>query len=102
LPRIQEIIGRIEERLAVNDTLLNAATGGGGDGQTAASLGLFKTTMADNAVRAVEEAASIGGNHALSRANPLERYWRDALCARVHSPQSDTAYAAAGRAALAI
>nr|WP_294563739.1 acyl-CoA dehydrogenase family protein [uncultured Rhodopila sp.] len=102
LPRVQEIIGRIEERLAVNDTLLNAAAGDGGAGQTAASLGLYKTTLAENAVRAVEEAASIGGNHALSRANPLERYWRDALCARVHTPQSDSAHSAAGRAALAI
>ena len=42
----------------------------------------------------------LAGNHALSRANPLERHLRDVLCARIHTPQADAAFVAAGRAAL--
>jgi alkylation response protein AidB-like acyl-CoA dehydrogenase len=48
----------------------------------------------------VQEAVQLAGNHGLSRANPLERHLRDVLCARVHTPQPDAAYAAVGRIAL--
>ncbi len=41
----------------------------------------------------------LAGNHGLSRANTLERHLRDVLCARVHTPQPDAAFVAAGRAA---
>lgn len=37
-----------------------------------------------------------------SRHNALERHLRDVLCARIHSPQEDTARVAAGRAALGL
>jgi len=50
----------------------------------------------------VEQALSLTGNHGLSHANPLERHWRDVLCARVHTPQADAVYLAAGRAALGL
>ena len=48
----------------------------------------------------VQEALALSSNHGLSRANPLERHLRDVLCGRVHTPQDDSAYTAAGRAAL--
>ena len=55
---------------------------------------------AENAIEAVQAAMQLAGNHGLSRANPLERHLRDVLCARVHTPQPDAAFVAAGRAIL--
>ena len=57
--------------------------------------------LAGLTVVAVEQAVALCGNHALSRSNPLERHLRDVLCARIHTPQADSALTAAGRAALA-
>ena len=104
LPRVQEAVGAIEERLAVNAALLAAAADAAERAAPPSSvtLTLFKTTIAENAVRAVEQAAALAGNHALHRGNPLERHWRDVLCARVHTPQADTVHLAAGRAALGL
>jgi alkylation response protein AidB-like acyl-CoA dehydrogenase len=102
LPRMQEAVGAIEEKLVVNETLLASAIAAAETGfpPPAPVLNLFKTSIAENAVRAVEQAAALAGNHALSRVNPLERHWRDVLCARVHTPQADAVYLAAGRLAL--
>jgi alkylation response protein AidB-like acyl-CoA dehydrogenase len=104
LPRMQEAMGAIEERLAVNAALLDAAAQAAdlGTPHPPLTLNLFKTTLAENAVRAVEQAVVLAGNHALSRQNPLERHLRDVLCARIHTPQVDTAHIAAGRAALGV
>jgi len=41
------------------------------------------------------------GNNGLTRRYPLERHYRDVLCARVHTPQDDSIIAAAGQSALA-
>jgi alkylation response protein AidB-like acyl-CoA dehydrogenase len=97
-------VGAIEERLVVTAALIDAAAQAVdlGAPHPALTLNLFKTTIAENAVRAVEAAVSLAGNHALSRKNPLERHLRDVLCARIHTPQVDTAHIAAGRAALGI
>ena len=70
----------------------------GGPGVQACNL--IKTVAAENAIRAVEQAVKLTGNHGLARANPLERHLRDVMCARVHTPQEDAAFLAAGRAAL--
>jgi alkylation response protein AidB-like acyl-CoA dehydrogenase len=53
------------------------------------------------AIGAVGQAVALVGNNALTRRNPLERHYRDVLCARVHTPQDDSITVAAGRAALA-
>jgi len=53
-----------------------------------------------NAIRAVEIGLELTGNPGLTRSNPLERHYRDALCSRIHSPQNDTILTAGGRAAL--
>ena len=56
------------------------------DGDAApVECGLIKTVTAENATAAVQDAVALCGNHALSRANPLERHLRDVLCARPHS-----------------
>ena len=65
-----------------------------------AESGLPNTVVAENAIAAVQAAMELTGNPGLSRSNPLERHLRDVLCARVHTPQPDSAHTAAGRAAL--
>jgi alkylation response protein AidB-like acyl-CoA dehydrogenase len=47
-------------------------------------------------------ALELTGNPGLSRENELERHYRDALCGRVHTPQSDMVTGAAGKAALGV
>ena len=102
LPRVQEAVGGIEALLLTNRRLVADAAAehdrSGGPG--ADTCNLIKTVAAENAIRAVEEALKLTGNHGLSRANPLERHLRDVLCARIHTPQADAALVAAGRAAL--
>ena len=51
------------------------------------------------AIGAVEQAVALVGNNGLTRKYPLERHYRDVLCARVHTPQDDSVVAAAGQAA---
>ena len=98
LPRMQEAVGRIEGLIRANERLIRSAAR---DGDADASeLGLLKTTAAENAIEAVQQAVALCGNHALSRSNPLERHLRDVLCARIHTPQPDAALTAAGRAVL--
>jgi len=63
---------------------------------------VIKLTVTNNAVAAVEDALSLTGNHGLSRANPLERHYRDVLCGRVHTPQDDSTRIGLGRAALGL
>jgi alkylation response protein AidB-like acyl-CoA dehydrogenase len=54
----------------------------------------------ENAIRAVELAASLAGNHAHARANPIERHFRDVRSGRIQAPQADAAHVAAGRGVL--
>jgi alkylation response protein AidB-like acyl-CoA dehydrogenase len=67
---------------------------------SAIKSGLLKTIAAENVIEAVQAAVQLAGNHGLSRTNPLKRHLRNVLCARVHTPQTDAALIAAGRAAL--
>jgi alkylation response protein AidB-like acyl-CoA dehydrogenase len=100
---MQEAVGAIEALLAANTRLIHSIADAHdqGAGVPSAECGLLKNVIAENAIAAVERAVTLAGNHALSRANPLERHLRDVLCARVHTPQADFAHLAAGRAALA-
>lgn len=102
LPRMQEAVGRIEALLLTNRRLIAGAAADADAGRPApaAESGLLKTVAAENAIQAVQAAMQLAGNPGLSRANPLERHLRDVLCARVHTPQPDAAFAAAGRLAL--
>jgi alkylation response protein AidB-like acyl-CoA dehydrogenase len=102
LPRMQEALGTIEARLLVNQLLIatNSAQADADAPPSITDSNLIKTVLAEGAIAAVEQALQLAGNHGLSRSNPLERHFRDVLCARVHTPQADSAYSAAGRAAL--
>lgn len=104
LPRVQEVVGSIEARLAVNARLIDSFAGDFDDGfpLSAIESNIVKLTVTNNAVAVVEEALALSGNHGLSRTNPLERHYRDVLCGRVHTPQDDATRIAAGRLALGV
>jgi alkylation response protein AidB-like acyl-CoA dehydrogenase len=102
LPRVQEHVGEIAALLHSNHVLLAHASQEVDAGRTpsASDSGLLKYNTTQNAIRAVEIALQLSGNHGLTRHNPLERHYRDVLCGRVHTPQNDSALVAAGKAAL--
>lgn len=104
LPRMQEVLGGIEARLAVNARLIASFAGDFDDGVllSASESNIVKLTVTNNAVAVVEDALSLTSNHGLSRANPLERHYRDVMCGRVHTPQDDTTRVTAGRLALGL
>jgi len=102
LPRVQQVVGEIEALLWANDALLDGlvrATEAGTPPSTAES-GLVKYNVTGNAIRAVDLALQLSGNHGLSRRNPLERHHRDVLCSRIHTPQNDSILVGAGQLAL--
>lgn len=102
LPRIQEQVGRIETLLYTNKIALDNLTEKTDRNNPPATSesGLVKYIVTNNAIKAVELALSLTGNHGLSRNNPLERHYRDVLCSRIHTPQNDSILSTAGRAAL--
>lgn len=101
LPRMQEAVGEIDALLLANTMLFGLADKvDQGRPPPVHESYLAKHLINANAIAAVEKAVSLTGNPGLSRANPLERHLRDVLCARIHSPQSDTVLAGAGRWAL--
>ncbi|MGA2549088.1 MAG: acyl-CoA dehydrogenase family protein [Burkholderiaceae bacterium] len=103
LARIQQEVGEIEALLLANraliDDLINRTDGDAAP--SAVESGMVKFNVTRNAIRAVEIALRLTGNHGLSRHNPLERHWRDVLCSRVHTPQDDSVLISAGLAAFA-
>ncbi|MEC3949595.1 acyl-CoA dehydrogenase family protein [Sphingobium sp. HWE2-09] len=102
LPRVQEKFGEIEALLQVNRTLIRdaAARHDVSDPPDAVEVNGIKYVATANAIRAVEIGLELTGNPGISRKNPLERHYRDVLCSRIHSPQTDTILVAAGRAGL--
>lgn len=104
LPRMQEAIGEIELLLQENRVQLDAAAADSDAGRpwSLARSGLLKTSVTRNAIEVVERALKLSGNHGIARRNPLERWHRDVLCGRIHTPQEDSACIAAGRAALQV
>jgi alkylation response protein AidB-like acyl-CoA dehydrogenase len=104
LPRAQDVLGAIEARLVANARLIESFAADFDDGVllSAAESSVIKLTVTNNAVAVVEDALSLSSNHGLSRANPLERHYRDVLCGRVHTPQDDATRVGIGRAALGL
>jgi alkylation response protein AidB-like acyl-CoA dehydrogenase len=102
LPRVQETVGEAAALLRANRVLLDhaAAEVDAGRAPSASDSGLLKYTVTGNAIRSVELALQLSGNHGLARQNPLERHYRDVLCSRIHTPQNDAILVAAGKAAL--
>lgn len=104
LPRMQEALGAIEERLVVNRRLIRSAAAqvDAGVAPAGGEAAILKHVTTENAIEAVSQALKLAGNHAIARRNPLERHYRDVLCGRIHSPQEDSVRIAAGRAALGL
>lgn len=104
LPRMQEVVGGIDVRLSGNARLIRSFAREIDEGVCSglSEANILKHTVTTSAVAAVEDALSLTGNHGLSRANPLERHYRDVLCGRVHTPQDDATRLIAGRLALGI
>ena len=102
LPRVQEAVGEIEKLLFVNRSLIAGIARDTDEGSppTIEQAALVKVAVTENAIAAVERCLKLSGNHGISRDNPLERHYRDVLCGRIHTPQDDSALAAAGRLAL--
>jgi alkylation response protein AidB-like acyl-CoA dehydrogenase len=103
LPRFQTAVGEIETALTAADDLVDglAQRVDAGDESAADHPAMAKLIATRAAIGAVEQAVALVGNNALTRKNPLERHYRDVLCARVHTPQDDSILATAGRSALA-
>lgn len=103
LPRSQEVVGRIEVLLRTNARLVDsfAAEADADANPEAEDAHVIKSVVTNNVVEVCDLALSLCGNHGLTRANPLERHLRDALCGRVHTPQDDSVRTMLGRAALA-
>lgn len=104
LPRVQEKFGEIEALLQVNRTLIETAAlrTDAGDPPGTHEANIIKYVATANAIRAVEIGLELTGNPGISRKNPLERHYRDVLCSRIHSPQTDTILVGAGRAGLGV
>lgn len=103
LATVQQAVGEIElRRITARRVIRSLATDtDAGRAPGPEESGAIKAQLARLAIGIVDRAAALAGNHALDRANPLERHWRDVQCARVHVPTADAAAQGAGRAALA-
>ncbi len=103
LPRFEAAVGEIEAALTGAGDLVGglALRVDAGDETIAGHPAIAKLIATRAAIGAVEQAVALVGNNALTRKNPLERHYRDVLCARVHTPQDDSILTVAGRAALA-
>lgn len=98
LPRFQEALGQLDAWLFSNRVLIDAAA----NGAVAAPDGFrIKYLVTNQAIQVVEKAIELSGNPGLSRANPLQRHYRDVLCSRIHTPQNDTILVNSGKAAFA-
>ena len=104
LPRFQQAVGEIEAALNSANDLVDALARRVDEGDKTASghASAVKLIATRAAINSVEQAVALTGNNGLTRKNPLERHYRDVLCARVHTPQEDSITVAAGRAALGI
>ncbi|HTE85205.1 MAG TPA: acyl-CoA dehydrogenase family protein, partial [Dehalococcoidia bacterium] len=103
LPRFQAAMGEIQALLYASERLIYTCAAdidsGSGDSGRQAPIVKYHTTT--NGIRAVDIMLSLTGNPGLMRRHPLERYHRDILCSRIHTPQDDTILLNAGKAALA-
>ena len=103
LPRFTAAVGEISAVLIAAEDLVDALAirVDAGEAAAAGHAAVAKLTATRAAIGAVEQAVALVGNNALTRRNPLERHYRDVLCARVHTPQDDSVLAGLGSAAFA-
>ena len=105
LPKIQREVGEIDVGLMAARALLfevAASWAGRDEDRTAmmARVAAAKLAVSAAANEATERALQAAGGSGITRALPLERYFRDVRAAGMQPPSGDTAYEMVGRAAL--
>lgn len=107
LPKIQRQIGEIDVALLAAQALLLAVAADwrGMDDERDAfqpRIAAAKMAVMNAATMATEKALEIAGGAAITRALPLERYFRDVRAGLMQPPAGDTALEMVGRAALGL
>jgi alkylation response protein AidB-like acyl-CoA dehydrogenase len=106
LPKIQRQIGEIDVALqAARSLLMDVAQEwqGQADGRLAMSarIAAAKTMVTETANDVTDKALRIAGGSGITKALPLERYFRDVRAGSMQPPSGDTALEMVGRAAIA-
>lgn len=106
LPKIQRQIGEIDVALqAARSLLFDVAgdwTGEDADRQKmSARIAAAKTMVTETANKVTDQALRIAGGSSITKALPLERYFRDVRAGSMQPPSGDTALEMVGRAAIA-
>lgn len=106
LPKIQRQIGEIDVALqAARSLLFDVAaewTGKDADRQKmSARIAAAKTMVTETANKVTDQALRIAGGSSITKALPLERYFRDVRAGAMQPPSGDTALEMVGRAAIA-
>ena len=105
LPKIQRQIGEMDMALQAAQSLLLAVADEwtGNDDQRATFLpriAAAKMMVTQTANRATDMALQIAGGSSITKALPLERYFRDVRAGSMQPPSGDTALEMIGRAAI--
>jgi len=106
LPHIQQTIGAIQISLDAARAVLHETTRAWVErpdlrAALAAHVAAAKYLCSNAACTASEQALRVAGGFGLTRALPLERYFRDARAGLFHPPQDDLALAQVARAVIA-
>ena len=106
LPKIQRQVGEIDVALQAARSLLFdvAADWKGDDADRAkmlARIAAAKTMVTETANKVTDQALRIAGGASITKALPLERYFRDVRAGSMQPPSGDTALEMVGRAAIA-
>lgn len=107
LPKIQRVVGEIDVALMAARALLFEVAGewtGCDEDRKGmmARVAAAKMMVSAAAHEATEKALQAAGGSGITRALPLERYFRDVRAAQLQPPSGDTAYEIVGRAALEV
>ncbi|MBK7897641.1 MAG: acyl-CoA dehydrogenase family protein [Candidatus Promineifilaceae bacterium] len=106
LPKIQRQIGEIDVALqAARSLLFDVAAEWTGDDadrkKMSARIAAAKTMVTETANTVTDQALRIAGGSSITKALPLERYFRDVRAGAMQPPSGDTALEMVGRAAIA-
>ena len=106
LPKIQRQIGEIDVALqAARSLLFDVAGEWTGDDtdrtKMSARIAAAKTMVTETANNVTDQALRIAGGSSITKALPLERYFRDVRAGAMQPPSGDTALEMVGRAAIA-
>tara|TARA_Y100001934_G_scaffold65825_1_gene81772 strand:- start:170 stop:826 length:657 start_codon:yes stop_codon:yes gene_type:complete len=99
LPKIQRLIGEIDMALMAARALLLEVAAEGGRGAFA-RIAAAKQYAVEVANEVTDQAIRIAGGAGVTRALPLERYFRDVRAGHMQPPNGDAALEAVGQGAI--